>query len=79
MRKEHEIGSLEKGKAADMVVLDRNLFEIDPGSIVDTRVCVHNLRREGRLRRERRNRNIAPARTGCPAPRKGDAREREMR
>ncbi len=38
MRKEHEFGSIEKGKAADLVVLDRNLFEIDPGSIVDTKV-----------------------------------------
>jgi hypothetical protein len=38
MRKDTEFGSIEKGKAADMVVLDRNLFEIDPGSIIDTRV-----------------------------------------
>ncbi len=38
MRKENEIGSLEKGKAADMIVLDRNLFEIDPSSIIDTTV-----------------------------------------
>ncbi len=38
MRKENEIGSIEKGKAADMVVLNRNLFEIDPNSIIDTKV-----------------------------------------
>jgi hypothetical protein len=38
MRKENELGSIEKGKAADMVVLSRNLFEIDPGSIIDARV-----------------------------------------
>ena len=38
MRKENELGSIEKGKAADMVVLDRNLFEIDRSSIVDTKV-----------------------------------------
>jgi hypothetical protein len=38
MRKENEIGSLEEGKAADMIVLDRNLFEIDPSSIIDTKV-----------------------------------------
>ncbi len=38
MRKEREFGSIEKGKAADMVVLNRDLFEIDPGSIIDTRV-----------------------------------------
>jgi hypothetical protein len=38
MRKENELGSIEKGKAADMVVLSRNLFEIDPGSIIDTKV-----------------------------------------
>jgi predicted amidohydrolase YtcJ len=38
MRKENEIGSIEKGKAADMIVLNRNLFEIDPSSIIETRV-----------------------------------------
>jgi predicted amidohydrolase YtcJ len=38
MRKENELGSLEKGKAADMVVLNRDLFEIDPDSIIDTKV-----------------------------------------
>jgi hypothetical protein len=38
MRKESELGSIEKGKAADMVVLSRNLFDIDPDSIVETEV-----------------------------------------
>ena len=38
MRKETELGSIEKGKAADMVILDRNLFEIDPSSIIDCKV-----------------------------------------
>lgn len=38
MRKEKELGSIEKGKAADMVVLNGNLFEIDPNSIIDTKV-----------------------------------------
>ena len=38
MRKENQLGSIEKGKAADMVVLNRNLFEIDPNSIIDTKV-----------------------------------------
>ena len=38
MRKENELGSIEKGKAADMVVLSRNLFETDAGSIIDTKV-----------------------------------------
>jgi hypothetical protein len=38
MRKENEFGSIEKGKSADMVVLNRNLFEIDPQSIIDTKV-----------------------------------------
>jgi len=38
MRKESELGSIESGKAADMVVLSRNLFEIDPGSIIETKV-----------------------------------------
>jgi hypothetical protein len=38
MRKENELGSIEKGKSADMVVLNRNLFEIDSNSIIDTEV-----------------------------------------
>ena len=38
MRKENELGSIEKGKIADMVVLNQNLFEIDPDSIIDTKV-----------------------------------------
>ncbi len=38
MRKENEFGSIEKGKAADMVVLNRNLFEVDHNSIIDCKV-----------------------------------------
>jgi hypothetical protein len=38
MRKENDLGSIEEGKAADMVVLNRNLFEIDPDSIFDSKV-----------------------------------------
>jgi len=38
MKKENELGSIEKGKAADMVVLNRNLLKIDPESIIDTKV-----------------------------------------
>jgi predicted amidohydrolase YtcJ len=35
---EDEVGSLEVGKRADFVVLDRNLFEIEPADIPDTKV-----------------------------------------
>ena len=35
---EQEIGSIEVGKLADMIVLDQNLFEVDPHQIYDTRV-----------------------------------------
>ena len=38
MRKLNEFGSIEKGKAADMVVLNQNPFGIDPDSIIDTKV-----------------------------------------
>ena len=38
MRKEHQLGSIEKGTTADMVVLNRNLFEIDTDSIIDAKV-----------------------------------------
>lgn len=37
---ERETGSLEPGKAADLVVIDRNLFAIDPREISETRVLL---------------------------------------
>jgi hypothetical protein len=39
-RQEGETGSIEVGKAADLVVLDRNLFEIDPMEIARARVLL---------------------------------------
>ena len=38
MGREDEIGSVEVGKYADMVVLDQNLFEIDPVAISEANV-----------------------------------------
>jgi hypothetical protein len=35
---EDRIGSIEEGKQADMIILDRNLLEIDPTTIKDTQV-----------------------------------------
>ena len=40
MRRENEIGSLEVGKHADLIVLDQNLFEIPVDSIRDTNVLL---------------------------------------
>jgi predicted amidohydrolase YtcJ len=37
-RREKTEGSLEPGKVADLIIVDRNLFEIDPHSISDTKV-----------------------------------------
>lgn len=37
---EYETGSLEVGKLADLVVLDRNLFAIDPADISETRALL---------------------------------------
>ena len=39
-RLEAQTGSLEVGKAADLIVIDRNLFEIDPREISETRVMM---------------------------------------
>ena len=38
LRLEAETGSIEPGKSADLIVLDRNLFEIPPAQISDTQV-----------------------------------------
>jgi len=37
-RREKTEGSLEPGKVADVIIVDRNLFEIDPHTIADTKV-----------------------------------------
>ncbi len=49
---EDEVGSLEMGKRADFVVLDRNLFEIDPADIPDTKVLATYLDGEAVYRAE---------------------------
>ncbi len=38
MRQESLTGSIEVGKAADLVVLDRNLFQVDPMQLKSVRV-----------------------------------------
>lgn len=40
LRMEDEIGSIEAGKRADLVVLDRNIFETDPYAIHETGVVM---------------------------------------
>jgi cytosine/adenosine deaminase-related metal-dependent hydrolase len=35
---EHELGSLEKGKKADFVVLDQDIMRIDMGKVLSTKV-----------------------------------------
>ena len=37
---DREIGSLEVGKLADLIVLDRNVFQIPPEEIASTRVLM---------------------------------------
>jgi predicted amidohydrolase YtcJ len=39
-RKEEEKGSIEPGKLADMVVLDRDLLTVDPGEIIETQALM---------------------------------------
>lgn len=37
-RREKTEGSVETGKVADLIMIDRNIFEIDPGNIGETKV-----------------------------------------
>src|SRR5437016_4283013 len=37
---EHEVGSLEVGKLADFIVLDRNVFRIPPRQIADVKILL---------------------------------------
>ena len=37
---ERETGTIEVGKLADLIVLDQNIFEIDPTKISDTKVLL---------------------------------------
>jgi hypothetical protein len=47
MKQDATTGSLEVGKRADLVVLDRDIFTIDPETIQDTKVLATYL--DGRL------------------------------
>lgn len=38
--REHELGTLEPGKLADLIVLDRNLFVVPVEEILETQVCM---------------------------------------
>lgn len=40
MRQENKLGSLEKGKLADFIVLDRNIFEVAASTIKQTKVIL---------------------------------------
>ena len=46
MRQEDKVGSIEVGKEADLIILDRNLFDISPSQIRNTRVNATYLRGE---------------------------------
>ncbi len=38
--RENELGTIEAGKKADLVVLDRNLFEVDPEEILEAKTVM---------------------------------------
>jgi predicted amidohydrolase YtcJ len=39
LHEEAKIGSIEVSKAADLIVLDRNLFEVPPHDIHKSKLC----------------------------------------
>lgn len=51
LRMEDKVGSLEAGKRADLIVLDRNIMEIDPHDI--HRAVVTMTMMDGKVRQER--------------------------
>jgi predicted amidohydrolase YtcJ len=40
MHREKDEGSIEPGKLADLIMVDRNIFEIDPREIAKTEVVL---------------------------------------
>ncbi|MDP8219318.1 MAG: amidohydrolase family protein, partial [Candidatus Theseobacter exili] len=40
VKREHELGTLETGKYADMAVVDRDLFNVTPDEIRDAKVLL---------------------------------------
>ena len=67
---EHDAGSLEPGKLADLIVLDRNLFAIPPGEISEAKVLLTLF--EGR---EVFRDPTFPTRAGAAGAKAGDARK----
>jgi predicted amidohydrolase YtcJ len=50
LRLDDRVGSIEVGKRADLIVLDRNVFEIDPHDIHTANVVLTMM--DGRIRHE---------------------------
>lgn len=46
MRQEHKVGTIDVGKLADLVILDRNIFNIEPNTINQTKVVMTMLNGE---------------------------------
>jgi predicted amidohydrolase YtcJ len=40
LRADKDVGSLEQGKFADLILIDRNVFAGDPAAIAQTRVLM---------------------------------------
>ena len=68
LHQEHETGSIQVGKKADVIVLDRDVERVASDRRIDDRGAAHHGGRRRRLSLERPVAGVAGALSRCPQP-----------